>query len=199
MIPIFGPRAFQHKIDDSDDSNDFTTACELFVDEKNKLACFQLRSPLVQDQMQSFFDNLIDYLQSQSVANVILLTSSYAHEQHNINASKFFYVGNEKFKANFAENLTNEDANWSEYADPVIHGGGFATQFYKRIIEKLTISCGVIFKYVSEGDNRSDASRYFEQLNGILSNGQWLSDGTRITMPISWKAVFGNDPTAQIY
>lgn len=197
IIPILGPRAFQHITSDEEASNDLTTACELFVSESNKLACFQLRSPLVPDQMPSFFNELIEFLSQQKISNLLVLTSSYAHEQHNLDATKFMYAANEAFKTQFAIKLENRDWNEFNAANNVVHGGGFGLKLWRQANEKSIPTC-LLFKYVAEGDNRSDAIRFVEELNELQSD-VWFADGVRLTMPISWKALFGNEPTEQIY
>lgn len=174
-----------------------TTACELFVSETNKLACFQLRSPLVPDQMQSFFNELIDFLLEQKISNFMVLTSSFAHEQHNIDATKFMYTANDTFKAQFTPKLENSEWNEFNATNNIVHGGGFGLKLWREVNNKAIPAC-LLFKYVAEGDNRSDAIRFVEQLNELQSN-TWFADGVRLTMPISWKALFGNDPTEHLY
>lgn len=199
---MLGPRAFEHKTvaDESSPSNNITTACELFISESKKLACFQLRSPLVPgDRLNGFFDDLIKFFKEQNVRHLIILTGSFAHEQHSIGATKFIYLPNEQFKI---ENKTQLNAsNWSEWdsSNSLIHGAGFAMKLFKRIDQSVS-SC-IFFKYISEGDNRSDAVDIVQQLNvlikGLLNNDE--NGQSRLIVPVSWRAMFGNDPTEQLY
>lgn len=154
-----------------------------------------MRSPLVPDQMQNFFDELLQFLQTQRIGNLVILTSSFAHEQHTIESTKFMYLANESFKTAFKQHFASTE--WNEYNASIIHGGGFAMKLYERVLEK-GFSTGLLFKYVSEGDNRADAIQFVEQLD-VLHANQLLGSDTRLKMPISWKALFGNNPTEQLY
>lgn len=161
------------------------------------MACFQLRSPLVPDQLGAFFDEFKTFLQTQNISNVIILASSYAHEQHSIDATKFMYLANEQFKTTHKQQLSL--TNWKEWdADNrIIHGGGFAMKLWQQVVGIDVASC-LLFKYVSEGDNRADAIQLVEQLNKLESN-RLLAGGKPLHAPVSWKALFGNDPTEQLY
>lgn len=199
---MLGPRAFDHKtlLDTSSASNNITTACELFIDQTNRLACFQLRSPLVAgDRLLAFFDDLIAFLTEQQVQQFIILTGMFSHEQHAIGTTKFLYLANDRYDKQNASQLENSQwIKWNENSR-IIHGGGFALKLYKRIGE--TIPSCICFKYTAEGDNRSDAIEIIQHLNVLLNNVLPRSDngGFKLTVPISWKAMFGNDPTEQLY
>lgn len=195
IIPIIGPRAFDHGTCKNDEVNNITTACELFVSESKKLACFQLRSPLVPDQMQAFFDELLQFLQTQRIGNLVILTSSFAHEQHTIESTKFMYLANDTFKTAFKQHFASTE--WNEYNASIIHGGGFAMKLWQRVLEKGFSVC-LLFKYVSEGDNRADAVQFVEHLDAMQAN-EMLGNDVRLKMPISWKALYGNNPTEQLY
>lgn len=199
---MLGPRAFEHKTisDTSSPSNNITTACELFMSEAKRVACFQLRSPLVAGiRLNSFFDDLAEFAVKQNIRSFIVLTGSFAHEQHSIGATKFWYSSDEQFKKENKSSL--EAGNWGEWdrMNTLIHGGGFAMKLFQRISQSIP-SC-IFFKYISEGDNRSDAVDILQQLN-ILINGLLTNDEkgqSRLTVPVSWKAMFGNDPTEHLY
>lgn len=149
--------------------------------------------------MQSFFSEFNDFLLEQKISSLMILTSSYAHEQHNIDATKSNFAANDSFKASYAAKL--ESSDWKEFntSSSVVHGGGFGLKLWRQAVDKSIPAC-LLFKYVSEGDNRSDAIRFVEQLNELQSNA-WFESGVRLTMPVSWKALFGNDPdrTEQLY
>lgn len=199
---MLGPRAFDHKTlaDPSSPSNNITTACELFVHETKRLACFQLRSPLVAgERLMAFFDELVTFLTEQQVQQFIILTGMFSHEQHAIESTKFMYLANERYEKQNATQFENSQwVKWDENSR-IIHGGGFALKLYKRIGD--TIPSCICFKYTAEGDNRSDAIEIIQHLNGLLNNVLPKSDngGFKLTVPISWKAMFGNDPTEQLY
>lgn len=203
IIPVLGPRAFEHKTvaDPSSPSNNITTACELFICESKRLACFQLRSPLVTgDRLTAFFNEFAEFLKEQQVKQFIILTGMFSHEQHSIGTTKFMYLADERYQKQQKSNFENNDwIKWNE-SNNTIHGGGFAMKLYKRVTQSIP-SC-IFFKYTAEGDNRSDAVEIVAQLSllidGLLqrpNNG----DKIQLTIPISWKAMFGNEPTEQLY
>lgn len=199
IIPVFGPRAFQHETESSGlqtTLNDITTACELFINESKNLACFQLRSPLVSGQrLNAFFSDLILFLKKQTIREMVIITGCFAHEQHTIGSTKFEYLCNKEFRNQHHEQF--KENNWKEWdqQNNVIHGGGFAMKLYKQTNEM--IPCCIFFKYISEGDNRSDAIDIVKQLNCLI-DGLSLQNN-QIVVPVSWNAMFGNDPTEQLY
>lgn len=230
MIPILGPRAFEHQIISNDinsPANNITTACELFVSAEKRLACFQLRSPLVTGaRLTAFFNELYAFLSEQQMQQFIILTGMFSHEQHSIGASKFMYLANERFtEQNHATfERCNDWLKWSdENGTKVIHGGGFALKLYKRISATLSeseseseslspsIPCCIFFKYTAEGDNRNDATEIVTQLNRLIdgmlqvskddssSGSSHSHQKIKLTIPISWKSMFGNDPSEQLY
>lgn len=66
--------------------------------------------------MMEFFDELIDFLKSKKIARLILLTSSYAYEQHFIGSNPFEVIADDAFK--------NEVLlmKWNEFKGELIHG-----------------------------------------------------------------------------
>lgn len=145
--------------------------------------------------MHAFFDELLQFLHTQRIGNLLILTSSFAHEQHTIESTKFMYLANDSFKTAFSQYFASTE--WNEYNASIIHGGGFAMKLWQRVLEKKFSVC-LLFKYVSEGDNRADAVQFVEQLDALQANGL-LGNDTRLKMPISWKALYGNAPTEQLY
>lgn len=204
-------------------ANNITTACELFVCAEKRLACFQLRSPLITGtRLTDFFNEFFEFLTEQQVQQLIILTGMFSHEQHSIGASKFMYLANERFaKQNDATfERCNDWLKWSdENGAKVIHGGGFALKMYKRISAassdsespSLSIPCCIFFKYTAEGDNRNDATEIVTQLNRLIdgmlqvsrddrnSGSSYSHQKIKLTIPISWKSMFGNDPSEQLY
>lgn len=200
---MLGPRAFDHKTisDPSSPSSNITTACELFVSESKRLACFQLRSPLVAgERLVAFFNDLIAFLKEQQAKRIVILTGMFSHEQHAIGTSKFMYLTNDQYQTQYKAQLENSQwVKWSE-SNRIIHGGGFAMKLYQQIGE--SIPCCVFFKYTAEGDNRSDAVEIVQQVNVLLEgvlNSLDNGGSFKLTVPISWQAMFGNDPSEQLY
>lgn len=114
IVPIIGPKAFQH------DTDKITTSCELYISDEKKIATFQIRSPLVAATMMEFFSELTDFLKTKKVAKLILLTSSYAYEQHFIESNPFAVVMNDAFKT--TEREVVDRMKWIEFQGDIIHG-----------------------------------------------------------------------------
>lgn len=201
IIPVLGPRAFAHKTvsDSTSSSHNITTACELFICESKRLACFQLRSPLVTgDRLNAFFDELKLFLIEQQVQQLIILSGMFSHEQHTIGTTKFMYLADDQFDD---RNKTKFDSidwiKWNEN-NRTIDGGGFAMKLYQYVSQ--TIPSCIFIKYIAEGDNRRDAFEIVFQLNALIDGLVQTSDDiSPIHIPVSWNAMYGNNPTEQIY
>lgn len=200
IVPIVGPRAFEH------DTDATTGACELYtssIGTSRLLSVIQLRSPLAPPFMDAFFVQLIEYLQTARVARLIVLTSSYAYEKHLVGGSAFEYLASEAYAAE-ADRLFGEQLGCQRFTGNVIFGGGFARRVLKTA-EDCGLPATVLFKYVSEGDNRPDAADMVGRLNA--GGGCWegaglpqeKDGGVRLVVPLSWKLLFGNSVSADLY
>lgn len=138
IVPIIGPKAFQH------DTSKVTTSCELYVSNKKKIATFQIRSPLVAATMMEFFNQLIEFLKSEKIAKLILLTSSYAYEQHFIGSNPFAVVVDDAFKN--ADEKVIKLMKWKEFQGDIIHGKSSATVSYSMH------QVNVLFSYLKVED-----------------------------------------------
>lgn len=114
IVPIIGPKAFQHN------TNKITTSCELYICSEKKLATFQIRSPLVAATMMEFFNELTDFLQSNKISKFILLTSSYAYEQHFVGSNPFEVIVDDSFKGKVKDVI--QQMKWNEFKGDLIHG-----------------------------------------------------------------------------
>uniref|UniRef100_A0A1L8DSH2 Proteasome assembly chaperone 2 n=1 Tax=Nyssomyia neivai TaxID=330878 RepID=A0A1L8DSH2_9DIPT len=198
VIPIIGPPAYWR-----DNKDTTTTACELFTGSpgaKHKISVLQIRSPLVATLMQDFFDQLMDFIEKHKFKEVIILSSSYAHEKHLIEESPFEYGASDAFHATHENKLTS--LNWRRQSGggfPHILGGGFASQLFRGLQDRK-IPAMMLFKYVSEGDNSPDAKQMTNKLNEFLDVLPTKEDGTaRLTIPPSWKLLFGDAPPQSMY
>ncbi|XP_037041191.1 proteasome assembly chaperone 2 [Bradysia coprophila] len=191
IVPIIGPKAFQH------DTSNITTSCELYVSNAKKIAAFQLRSPLVAATMNEFFNELIDFLKSRKIAKLILLTSSYAYEQHFVGANPFAVIVDDAFRG--VETDAIQRMKWNEFQGDIIHGGGYVKQLMS-VASRNGIPTLTLFKYVSEGDNSADAVTLLEELNAGFNIIERTGEGKlNIIFPVSWKSLFGNPIPEQLY
>lgn len=192
IIPIIGPPAYEH------DSNEkITTASDLYANEEKKIAILQIRSPLTVSLMTQFFEKLAQFIESENFSRFVILTGSYAHEKHMVGTNPFEYKCNSLSKDYFGEKL--QKVNLQEFTGNIIHGGGYADRLFK-FCDGKGISTLILFKYVSEGDNSSDATQLLGYLNVLLDILPCNEKKEiQIIVPISWKYLFGNKAPLNVY
>lgn len=178
LIPTVGNESFDGK------STQLCTACELFASDSHKLAVIQIRSAIEHKLALRFLTRLAQLLIDLKVKECVILTSAFEQEMHDVLSGRFRFVTNDedrKMKLKEAKILDIEEQ----------YGSGFAIKLYE-IVQKH-MSCCVIMKYASEGDNRPDAVQTFHLLNQI-----WGFESS-FKFPESWRHVFGNPPPTGIY
>ncbi|XP_063709709.1 proteasome assembly chaperone 2 [Culicoides brevitarsis] len=183
--PLIGLSAFEHVTDK------VTTAAELYVDSK-QLAVLQLRTPLTAPLMGDFFSKLVDFAKSHKVKDVIVLTACYGYEKHSVQGSDFAYYDNKNKDLSGIPGLDKAGSPLK------ILGGGYAVKLFEKFAE-ADIDTLVLYKYVSEGDNIPDAVTLLLKLNEIRKFVDVGPKNDKLTMPVSWKFLFGNRPPTEIY
>lgn len=183
IVPSVGGNPF------TGNSTDIGTACELFINEKLKIVVMQLRSTIEHKLAMQFFNKLKTSLLNLKFSNVIILTSMFAHELHNINSSHFRYITNDDNKVEALRSLKVMPME----TEPIC---GFGCKLYE--ILSTDLKCTLLIKYTSEGDNRPDAMQMLSILYGIVIEFQ-DSFVKQVTFPKSWEFVFGNPPPIGIY
>lgn len=184
LIPAVGPNPYDPK-------GDICVACELYACQKNKIAILQLRTSLIQKHITDFFEELGKFIQQNKFKEVFILTSSFAHERHDMNTGLFRYItSNEHHDFNNLNVTPMESAENGEY---VIYGSGFANKLYMRL--KDVIQTSVLIMYVSEGDNRPDAFAMYNIVNNVLG----VTVPQQVKQPYSWNLVYGGPPPMGIY
>lgn len=181
IIPLIGAPAFSH-IKDS-----ITTAAELFHDEGSKVAILQLRSPLATPLMADFFTKLAEFVKAHGIVEVHILTSSYAYEKRQVSGTNFWCKTND----------VKVPDSMPQTTDLKILGGGFAIKMWQTMVEAKIPSI-ILYKYVSEGDNRSDSVELLQKFDEILP----IFDKTqeiKVQMPVSWQHLYGNQAPKEIY
>ncbi|XP_055605375.1 proteasome assembly chaperone 2-like [Uranotaenia lowii] len=192
LIPVAGPAAYAH------DSDKITTTAELFASDEHKLLVLQLRAPLVGSLTADFLTSLSDFVESQKLGDVFILSSSFAHENQQI-GSRFKYVATEAFLSKRQEALTQ--LKWPQLEGSVIHGGGFAMKLQQLLVARNQSGL-VLFSYVSEGDNTTDAVNLVSLLDQIREPVLLPRDDEqkiKIAVPSSWKHLFGNSAPVNVY
>lgn len=172
-------------------SKESSTACELYGNEELNIATIQLRSSIEFKLALDFFRSLKAEIINLKFNAIVILTTIFAYEQHNIQSSHFCYITN---TTNKFENLDILPMPLNEIGKHVANGSGFAIKLFELL--KDCVKCTVIAKYVSEGDNRPDAIALFNLVENLdISNANNCS----IKIPVSWTYVFGNPPPIGIF
>lgn len=189
IVPVIGPPAFAH-------DQEMTSSCELFVSEQNKVAAMQLRAPVAAKLLQSFLEKLLEFLSGSQPQRVVILGSCFSHERHDVEMKrKFEYVGNQQFCETFSKELEEV----VQHQDNKLPWQGFASKLYQTIEEKLNIPIGVLFAFVSEGDNVPDAKDLTLFMNRVLKIFPSSVSPSTLTIPMSWKLLFGNDGPRELF
>lgn len=168
-----------------------TTAAEFFISEAHKFILLQTRTPLYNNYYEEFCSELIDFIKAEGIVELLIISSTFSYEQHCIDKSPFEYVKNDKFDAVIPSEIF---ALSKDSLEKELPGSGIALELFKKATEN-EIKSIVLYKYVSEGDNRQDALSLLMRVNILLNNP--ISD--KIREPPSWKFMFGNSVRTEIY
>lgn len=188
LIPIFGPAAYQHEPQHK------VSACELYENVQDKLLIVQFRTPFISSYLADFHEKLAKLLIKSR--RVIVLTASFGFEQRIIGDSPYEYKSNELFQTTHSAQLSS--VQWKPFTGEIIHGGGNALHLY-NVLDKQNLSVLLLFRYVLEGDNTTDASFIIKELIELYDNFLQLGDDKqpldelKLVIPISWRLLFGND------
>lgn len=187
IIPMIGPSAF------SDASGDLSTASEFFISEKNKIVLLLIRSPVNFFYVQSLCDEIIDFIKSEGIIEVIQLSSAFSYEQHFVDQNPFEFVSNEIYQ------VTESISHFNKSTQSKIPGCGIAIKLHD-IATTHQIPSIVLFKYVSEGDNTFDAMQFASKINKLFDQPIPEKEGkVDLKVPISWRHMFGHNPNTEIY
>lgn len=188
IIPVYGANPFDKT------SQDNCMACELYASEENKFAVYQIRSTIEPRMVNIFLNDLKTEITKLQFKNIIVLTSSYAYEMHNLNSGVFRYATNAPI---IKEILDGKQILELENTGSrlMIHGAGFAPKFYELF--KDSFNATIIVKYASEGDNRPDAFSMFQVVCVCLKIEE--EKAQKIICPQSWELVYGSPPPIGIY
>lgn len=194
IVPLLGPKAFEH------DTDATTTACELYAgadDDKLKLAVLQLRAPIVPAAVDTFLEELVAHLVDAKAARLIVLSSSYAYEKHLVGGAAFQFVSSRSAAAADADDVLR----WlgcQPFEGDVVFGGGFGRRLLQAADER-DMHAVLLFKYVSEGDNRSDAAEMAERVVAVIKGKSQADVELVLKTPSSWKLLFGNVAPQELY
>ncbi|XP_034836097.1 proteasome assembly chaperone 2 [Maniola hyperantus] len=193
VIPVIGYDPYDLK------SSSLSTTCEVYKSVSRKILVLQLRAPLVHKYANSFLKDVVNTFMDKQIKDILILTSSFAHEKKHILSSPFRFVaseGNPHTENLIKANLVEHEENTGELK---IFGGGFASLLYKISLEN-GLPCLLLYKYCSEGDNIPDAYDMVHNLAKLLpiftEDKDLLS---QLQQPVSWTLLFGRPPPQDIY
>lgn len=180
---MLGAPAFNH--------SEISTAAEFFVNESLKLIVLQVRTPISLDHYEIFSQEIVDFVKCEGIEEIVILSSTYSHEQRFVDKCPHEYVSNKKI--NFSSlNLFNE----TSALDKRIPGSGAALSLFEKATEN-DVQATILYKYSSEGDNRPDAYGLLMKVNEYLNKP--ITENDQIREPISWKFLFGCNVNPELY
>ncbi|XP_045778888.1 proteasome assembly chaperone 2 [Maniola jurtina] len=193
VIPVIGYDPYDLE------SSSLSTACEVYRSDSRKILVLQLRAPLVHKYADSFLKNVVSTFKEKQIKDILILTSSFAHEKKHILSSPFRFVaseGNPHAENIIKANLVEHEENTGELK---IFGGGFASLLYKICLDN-GLPCLILYKYCSEGDNIPNA---YDMVNNLTKLIPLFSDNkdlfSQLKQPVSWTLLFGRPPPQDIY
>ncbi|XP_053615998.1 proteasome assembly chaperone 2 [Plodia interpunctella] len=193
LIPVLGYDPYDLN------SDNLSSCCEIYKSSSRNLVVLQLRAPLVYKYARSYLEDIVQKFQEKGIKDVIILTSSYAHEKKHILTSPFRYIASETSP----HKSKIKTLNWQEHefvdTSVKIYGGGFASLLYDICLNN-SVPCLILYKYSSEGDNIPDAYEMINYLSSIVTLFSQKSDVvSQLVQPVSWKLLFGRPPPTDIY
>lgn len=176
-----------------DENEDICVACELYVNEKLKLAAVQLRSSIEFKLALNFFKEFKTFILKNEFEKVLILTSAFAHL---LNDPKLIYrcLSNDE---ELFDTLKALDFRFYEETrnGHIAEGSGFSVKFYETLND--SVKSTLLVNYVSEGDNRHDAVDMLNKLRRLINSLRNID--MDLKYPQSWNFVFGNPSPITIF
>lgn len=177
------------------DAKEVCTAVELYASDVYKIGVLQIRSGIEVKYALHFFKQLKLFILENGFKNVVILSSIFAYELHNVTSGHLRFVSNE----NVAEKMKILNVTEMERSDCgqfLFHGAGFTLKLYETLSD--CVNCIILVKYVSEGDNRPDAYLLLDILYKVVDS--FKNENVKNTKhPSSWQFVYGSPPPTGLY
>lgn len=164
----------------------------MFISEKNKLLVLQTRTPLTAALLDGYIQEIVQFVKDENIAELVILTSSYSHEQHFIEKSPFEFV------VNSLMSVRNFDGFAESPNDFQIPGCGYAKKLFQHASDAKILAV-IFYKFVSEGDNFFDGIQLCQKVNEYLKVIPAVDGKPEIKTPVSWKFLFGRNVNTEIY
>lgn len=193
LIPVLGYDPY------SLDSGRISSSCEAYKCDDRNLSVLQVRAPLVYKFARAFLEDVVKKCKEKGVKDIVILSSSFAHEKKHVMTSPFRYMANDTCPYKDTISGLKWLRHESEDETLKIFGGGYASLLFK-ISQEHSVPCLLLYKYCSEGDNIPDSYDMVQQLTSILSIFKPTPDlNSQLVQPVSWKLLFGRPPPQDIY
>lgn len=164
----------------------------MFISEEKKLLLLQTRTPLTAVLLNAYIAEVLQFIRAEKLIELIILTSSYSHEQHFIEKTPFEFLANDFIKE-------KQFSGFAEATTPEIPGCGYAKLLFDQATAS-NIPAVILFKFSSEGNNFFDGIQLCSNVNKYLKVISTSADGTAaIKTPVSWKHQFGCGVNPEIY
>lgn len=159
----------------------------MFINEKQKLILLLLRTPLTQAFLQEFCQEIIQFVKEEGIKEIVQISSVCSQEQHFIDKSPFEYLANDLYDASGIETFFSITTNEKVY------GSGIALKLHEAATIN-SIPSIILYKFVSEGDNKNDSILLFHKVVEFL-----FKKKVEVKIPISWNHLFGFNVNTEIY
>ncbi|ESO82678.1 hypothetical protein LOTGIDRAFT_155694 [Lottia gigantea] len=176
-----------------------TTPCEVYENSSQDLVVLQQRSPLIKGKKEEFVTWLSDWIKENRFKQIIILTSSFAHErvdsqifgcQLRILMSKSVEEKNGKLFLETLKWKEVEKRHGDEMTDSIfLPGSGMAKQLFHKCSESSVLMMSL---FCSEGDNIQDSITLCNCLNSWLHLIGPSKNIHTWKTPESWKLVYGS-------
>ncbi|XP_059170206.1 proteasome assembly chaperone 2-like [Physella acuta] len=188
-----------------------TTCCEVYESEESRLVVVQQRAPFIKGRRKEYVEWLTNWIKEQQFHQVVILTSSFAHERldHQLTGSPFRILQSPKTEERCGA-LLKSDLGWKElelrHSFPApssnqrdssdgdtkllyMPGSGISKHLFESCQELPVL---VLLMFVSEGDNAQDAINMTDHLNKWLGFVKSEKKDQLWNVPTSWSLVFGS-------
>lgn len=170
-------------------NNVVCTACELYCNERLKLAAIQIRSTIEKRLALKFIRDFLDCFGQLGLKELYILASGFDYELHNIsNKDKYYLASNSKIVEKEGWKVLEKEPNGKFR----VSGAGLGVKLYETVGHSLKAT--LVLKYVSEGENHYDARECVLKLFQLLEITE-----NNLVEPTSWVHVYGAPPPSGLF
>ncbi|KAH9499766.1 Proteasome assembly chaperone 2 [Bulinus truncatus] len=216
LLPCVGNNPFESG---GQNINQITTCCEVYQKTDLNVVIIQQRAPCIKGKRKEFADWLVSWIKENQFDQVVILTSSFAHERidQQLSGPPFRILLTNKMNELSGSYLKNQlslkelerrhtfpapsplQLNDTTTDSNVLYmpGSGIIKHLFDNCQDMAVL---VLLMFVSEGDNAGDALALSDHLSQCLKLGppqettKDKSNEGRISwkIPTSWQLVFGS-------